>query len=45
MTDKKKQAQTKDANYRDTVTGKYVTEDYAKKHKDTTVKEIDKKKK
>jgi hypothetical protein len=28
--------------YRDAITGKYVTEEYAKKHPKTTVKETDK---
>lgn len=29
-------------NYRDATTGKYVSEDYAKQHPNTTVKETDK---
>lgn len=29
-------------NYRDADTGQYTSEDYAKKHPDTTVKETDK---
>jgi hypothetical protein len=39
MANKKTKTQTR---YRDAVTGQYVTEDYAKKHKRTTVKETDK---
>lgn len=29
-------------NYRDAISGEYVTKEYAEKHKNTTVKETDK---
>ena len=35
--------QPPDVNYRDAKTGQYVTENYAKRHPDTTVKERDRK--